>query len=141
MDKMTRARARTRLHGATLAWFLGLTACGTSGTTDAGVDASCTGPKPTCCASCLNDVLKPPVCTGGSWACPAGSVTEADCAGQCTTATFCTYLPGPECVSCADGTTSTRVCNEDAGRLECPAGTYEVNGGDAGVCAKDASTD
>jgi hypothetical protein len=118
-------------------------ACGTSGSSDAGADASCSGSKPTCCASCLNDVLKPAVCSGGTWSCPAGSVSEADCVGKCSTGTglnFCTYLPKPECASCANGTTTKKVCNEDAGELECPAGTYEI-AVDASSCPVDASAD
>lgn len=126
-----------RLNNVHLAWLLAVVACGTSASADGGVqDAAeeCSGPAPTCCAGCLNDVRRAPVCAGGSWACPAGAVTEADCVGKCAPVMFCTYLPGPECVSCVGGTTSAKVCNEDAGLLECPAGTYKIQGGDAGVC-------
>ena len=113
-------------------------ACGTSESKDAGADAMRTGAQPTCCNSCLNDVLRPAICTNGAWSCPSGSVTEADCVGQCTSSPFCMYLPKPYCASCIDGTTHPMVCNADAAKLECPAGTYYTFG-DAG-CG-DASTD
>jgi hypothetical protein len=116
-----------------------LAACGTSGSNDAGADASCTGEQPICCNGCLDDVLRPPVCTNGAWVCPAGAVTESDCVGKCRPGTFCTYLPKAVCASCTDGTMTKMICNEDAGELACPAGTHDTTI-DAG-CASDASAD
>jgi hypothetical protein len=66
---------------------------GPAAATDAGTDAGPTaatdagscdpGSEPLCCVgSCGNDVVAQPVCSGGAWACPAGSV---DCPqNQCT---------------------------------------------------------
>ena len=92
-------------------------ACGTSQTNDAGADGACTGSKPTCCQSCLDDVLIQPVCASdGAWACPYGSFTQLDCIGQCT-----------------------KYCN--AGELVCPSGSYDTAIEDGGACAVDASAD
>jgi hypothetical protein len=115
-------------------------ACGTSGSTNTGVDASCTGTPPICCNACLSDVHRPAVCEVGEWRCPSGTFTQIDCIGECTgSGPFCSYLPTPQCASCADGTMSGRYCN--GGHLICPSGSYDTTVEDAGVCASDASAD
>ncbi|MBZ4421320.1 hypothetical protein [Myxococcus sp. RHSTA-1-4] len=44
-----------------------------------GFEAACApAEKPTCCAGC-EDILIQPVCTAGSWSCPAGSTDERQC--------------------------------------------------------------
>ena len=121
-----------------------LSACGSdTPDTDGGVDAAdeCTGTWFVCCSACDDDTVTRAVCVGGTYTCPSGTSPQSSFHCPCFGMACSLPPPRPKCLTCVDGGSVASACNEDAGEFECPAGSYDPDTTEAGVCAADASAD
>ncbi|MBX7193536.1 MAG: hypothetical protein K1X94_15885 [Sandaracinaceae bacterium] len=115
MRPSLRALALTAL----VAGFASLAGCSCSQThvrDDAGMvgDGGCLGGTPLFCPlSCWSDAGAPPICVGGRWQCPPGSVDPSTCPPSCWGPP-----PRPDCSCDTTSATPSWVCPP----TECPSG-------------------
>jgi hypothetical protein len=115
---------------------LALSGCSCGGSHERGEDTgvrsdagpeTCSGPMPAFCAlSCGSDAGMLPICEGGAWRCPPGTVDPSTCPPTCWGPP-----PGPDCVCDTSGPTPAYVCGS-----ECPPGIMPWNPEDpANACS------